>query len=120
MLGPMPSISNALKIALGFIAIALFSGLSCQTIRSMPDNAIVLVDDTKHQFIAPPCVDDTGGLKQTTARAAYSLKYKPEPGCRDRGGFMQMGRSLTGVLFEGVGLLRPLASRWNEDGSWRW
>jgi hypothetical protein len=48
------------------------------------------------------------------------LKYEPDQKCGGESGFTQDGRSYTGNLLERMGLLPPLPSRWNEDGSWNW
>ena len=39
---------------------------------------------------------------------------------RTKAGFSQDGRSLSGKLMERLGMLPPLPSRWNPDGTWNW
>ena len=48
------------------------------------------------------------------------MKYSPDPQSRDNGDFTQEGRSLSGKFLESIGILPPLQSRWNKDGSWNW
>ncbi len=99
----------------------------------MPDNAILVLDAQARTYIAPPCltkehynqliedvVQERDDLRLSTAGEAYRLGYKPDPDCRDEDGFIQQGRSLTGLLFEALGLLRHLPGRWNPDGTWNW
>jgi hypothetical protein len=60
------------------------------------------------------------GLFPAVAEELYELKLRPDPNCRDGGGFMMEGRSLTGSILEQVGILPKQYSRWNADGSWNW
>jgi hypothetical protein len=51
---------------------------------------------------------------------ARKLRYNPERKCRDSGSFNQDGRSLTGMLLKKIGILSPITTRCNEDGSWNY
>jgi hypothetical protein len=95
-------------------------GLGISTTKTMPDHAWILVDDVKRVYIAQPCASEGNQLRLTTVREAYELKYKPDEDCRNSGGFVSDGRSLTGLLLQKIGLLRPLPKRWNDDGTWNW
>lgn len=47
-------------------------------------------------------------------------KFSPDEHCRDQNGFMQDGRSASGMFLERIGILGPIKSRWNQDGTWNW
>ena len=55
-----------------------------------------------------------------TLEAARVKKLSLDGECRDQDGFVQVDRSMSGLLFERAGLLPPIPSRWNDDGSWNW
>jgi hypothetical protein len=78
------------------------------------------VDDSARIYIAPPCIKTPIGYRLVTAGAAREMGYKPDRECRDEGAFIQDGRSLTGMLLQKIGMLKPIPSRWNEDGSWNY
>lgn len=89
--------------------------------RNMPDNALVLMDDQSKTYFSPSCAKKEGKtLRAATAAEARRLKYEPDKKCRDEAGFSQDARSLSGRLMERLGMLPPLPSRWNKDGSWNW
>ena len=111
---------NGFKLVAAFAGLGLFLGFGIGSDRSMPANAVLYLDHTSRVYIAPPCVTSRGNLAVATAAAAYALKYRPEAKCRDEGGFVQEDRSLTGHLLEKIGILGPVPSRWNADGSWNW
>ena len=103
----------------------LILGLSITNTKTVPDHAILYVNDVTKIYIAPPCIDEINKLnylhlRPVTAKEAHRLKYNPDAKCRDSSGFIQDGRSLTGIFSEYIGLLEPLPSRWNNDGSWNW
>ena len=104
----------AIIIAIG--SLGLFIGSS----RSAPDNAIVYLDNQSHTYTAPPCIKSTTTLQVSTIAEARSLEYNPDKKCVDQSGFLQEDRSLTGHLLEALGILKPLPSRWNADGTWNW
>ena len=54
------------------------------------------------------------------AAEARKLKYEPDKKCGGEAGFSQDDRSLTGRVCERMGMLPPLPSRWNKDGTWNW
>lgn len=107
-------------IIAGILVVILLVGLSIGSSRTMPENAIVLVDDEARTYFAPPCVAKQGNLRVVTAAEVHDLGYSPDRDCVNEGGFMQDGRSLTGKLLEAIGLFKPLPSRWNADGTWNW
>jgi hypothetical protein len=110
------------RIALVFIVVVLCAGTGCPTIGpGMPDNAVLLVDDAARTYMSPPCLaSERPDLRVTTNAKANELNYRPDHDCREDGGFFQEGRSMTGILLEAVGVLRPLPSRWTADGQWNW
>jgi len=99
----------------------LLAGFFIVPARSMPDNAVVLLDDQNHMYVSPLCGQQEDKVyRATTAAEARQLKYKPDKKCRDKGGFSQEYRSLTGNLLVRLGMLPPVPSRWNPDGTWNW
>ena len=119
-----PSIPHKLALAaqaaLAVAALAALIGLSIRTGAGMPSHAIVYVNDSARTYLAPHCVRPTETLRSTTAGDARNAGYSPDSDCRDDGGFTGDGRSFTGLALERVGVLDPLQSRWNADGSWNY
>jgi hypothetical protein len=99
----------------------LLAGFFFVPTHPLPDHAIVLLDDRHHTYLSPGCA----GKRKTAYRVARAaearrLNYQPEEKCRQAGGFSQEGRSITGNFLMRLGLLPPLPSRWNDDGTWNW
>jgi hypothetical protein len=107
---------------LGIVVLLVFAGFGIGSSKVAPEYALVFVDASQNTYIAPPCLAREKWVlyPQLTIEQAHKLKLNPEPKCRDDGGFVQEDRSLTGVMFEKLGLLSPLQSRWNADGTWNW
>jgi hypothetical protein len=100
-----------------------FIGFGVGVSKSPPKHAIVFVDSTEKAYFAPPCVkalDKRTTLIESTIEKIYNLKLNPNPECLDTGAFLQDARSLSGQLLVKIGILKPLKSRWNTDGSWNW
>jgi hypothetical protein len=85
-----------------------------------PPHALVQVDAASKTYFAPPCRQISSRLGLTTIENARRLGFSPDAHCLEIGGFAQMDRSLSGQLLEKVGLISPLRSRWNANGSWNW
>ncbi len=99
----------------------LMAGFFIVPSRTMPDHAIVLLDDQNHTYLSPVCANkEKKDYRVSNAAEARKLKYEPDKKCQDEGGFSQDGRSLTGNFCERLGMLPPLPSRWNKDGTWNW
>lgn len=109
-----------LKVAGGLLLAIFLLGQMFSASYTMPDNAIVFLNDQARTYIAPPCVTEHENLRVATAAEAHKLKYNPDRECRDEGGFIQEGRTGVFLLLEAIGLLEPLPSRWNADGTWNW
>jgi hypothetical protein len=99
----------------------LLAGFFIVPTRTVPDYAIVLLDDQNHTYLSPVCANqEKKEYRQATAAEARKLNYEPDKKCRDVKGFSQATRSLTGNLMARLGMLPPLPSRWNADGTWNW
>jgi hypothetical protein len=99
----------------------LLAGFFIVPTRDLPDNAVVFLDDRNHTYLSPGCAKQDWTLyRQSRAAEARRLQYEPDKKCRDAGGFGQENRSLTGNFMARLGLLPPLANRWNPDGTWNW
>ena len=107
-----------------FFIMLLFTfmaGFCLTPTRTMPDNAVVLLDDQNHTYVSPGCADKAKqDYRQARAAEAQKLNYEPDKTCSDGGGFRQLQRSMSGNFLMGLGLLPPLPSRWNPDGTWNW
>ncbi len=103
------------------VAIALFSlGMTVEMSKTMPNSATVYLDGEAKTYFAPPCVGRDTALRGVTASEAHFMGYEPNPDCENKGWFTQKGRSLSGDLLQRLGVLAPLPSRWNADGSWNY
>ena len=89
--------------------------------ETMPDNAVVLLDDQTHTYLSPKCANqEKKEYRLARVAEARKLNYAPDKKCQDAGGFRQDNRSLSGNLMARLGMLPPLPSRWNPDGTWNW
>lgn len=106
-------------------------GFGCDTLRTMPNQALVFVD--KGEYFAPPYFmaqnfytsEDLyvyAGWKNIEIKRYEEVKkvYMPNKDCADSEFFIEEGRSLSGLLLEKLGVLPPFKSRWNNDGSWNY
>lgn len=110
----------AIKFTAALIGVLLMIGFGIGSSKGMPDYAQVYVNDAAKTYLAPPCIKTTVSFRLVTAGEARTLGYRPDGKCRDAGAFMQDDRSLTGTFLQTVGVLKPIPSRWNEDGSWNY
>jgi hypothetical protein len=110
-----------IRFSLVILIFTLLAGFFIVPTRTMPDHAIVLIDDQNHIFLSPKCASSEQ-MQFRAARAAEArrLNYQPDKKCQDSGGFSQDTRSITGNFLVRLGLLPPLPSRWNADGTWNW
>lgn len=110
-----------IRFAVIMLLCTLLAGFFIFPTRAMPDNAVVLLDDQTRTYVSPGCAkQEKGEYRQATAAEAHKLNYKPDKKCQDAGGFRQDNRSLSGNLMARLGMLPPLPSRWNPDGTWNW
>ncbi|MBN8577401.1 MAG: hypothetical protein J0L66_10695 [Cytophagales bacterium] len=112
--------------------ILLWIGFGIGTTSFCPDNTLLLVNEDKKEYYAPPCIMTEGfddadkikmfamltNLKVLTDKELKGKALKPNTDCRDKEGFIEDGRSLSGGLLEKIGLLPKFQSRWNDDGTW--
>jgi hypothetical protein len=118
------------SVALTAMAVVAMIGLAIGSSDTMPPYAVVFLDDINKTFIALPCIDDWRSrpsqtldlVRRGTAGEARKLGYKPDAKCRESGGYIEDGRSLTGLALVWLGILRPLVHWWDkpyrtEDGT---
>ena len=99
----------------------LLAGFFIVPTRDLPDNAVVRLDDQTQTYFPPGCADrEKKDYRPATTAEARKLNYAPDKKCGDAKGFKQDTRSLSGNLMARLGMLPPLPSRWNADGSWNW
>ena len=119
----MVQIEPFLKITFLFLLFLFFIGFGVGVSKSPPKQAVVFVDSDEKTYFAPHCVktlDERATLIESTIGKVYKLKFNPDQKCQDTGAFLQEARSLSGQLLVKIGILKPLKSRWNIDGSWNW
>lgn len=112
--------------------ILLFIGFGIGTTSGCPDHTLLLVNRDTKEYYAPPCIMTEGydnvdkirmfamltNLTVLTDKELKGKGLKLNADCRDEGGFVEEGRSLSGGLLEKIGLLPKFKSRWNDDGTW--
>jgi hypothetical protein len=99
----------------------LLAGFFIVPLQTMPDHAIVWLDDQHKTYLSPKCApEDRQHLRVGRAAEARQLKYQPDQACDKAAGFTQPTRSISGNFFTRLGMLPPLPSRWNPDGTWNW
>ena len=116
----MKKLFFAIKFALALVGIFLMIGFGVGSSKGMPDYVQIYVNDAEKIYLAPSCVENKAGLRLTTAAEARTLRYRPDEKCRDEGAFIQDDRSLTGSFLQMIGILKPIPSRWNKDGTWNY
>jgi hypothetical protein len=110
-----------IRFAVIMLIFTLLAGFFIVPTRTMPDNAMVLLDDQNHTYLSPKCAQpEKQAYRLATAAEARKVNYAPDKRCLEAGGFRQDTRSLTGNLMARLGMLPPLPSRWNPDGTWNW
>jgi hypothetical protein len=109
-----------IKFMGALIGILLLIGLAIGSSKTIPNNAKVYVNDQEKTYLAPSCTTTSPSFRGMTAGEARKLGYEPDKKCRDGGAFVQDDRSLTGMFLQTIGVLKPMPSRWNEDGSWNY
>ncbi len=113
--------SDTIRFVVLILMFTFLAGFYIVPTRAMPDNAIIFLDDQNRTYFSPSCADqDQKKLRPATAAEAHRLKYEPDKDCQKKTGFSQDSRSLSGKLMERLGMLPPLPSRWNPDGTWNW
>lgn len=115
------------------ICVVLFLfGLSIGTVFTCPDNALLLIDEGRGEYFAPPCLMHTeynksekifefaqkNNLKVLQRKEILRKNLNPNVECREENGFIEDGRSISGRLLEKIGILPKFESRWNSDGTW--
>jgi hypothetical protein len=110
-----------IRFAVIMLLCTLLAGFFIVPTRDMPDNAVVLLDDQTRTYFSPACAkQEKREYRPATAAEARKLNYAPDKKCQDAAGFSQDNRSLSGNFMARLGMLPPLPSRWNEDGTWNW
>ena len=112
---------NKVLMALGVVVGLAFLGMGIGSLHTMPDHASVFVDDKSRTYVAPPCIGGRNnwsvrppeGMRQTTAGEARERDYKADDECKQSGGFVSDGRSLTGNAFVWLGVLPPARHWWD-------
>lgn len=114
------NVARNLLAGAGVASALLLLGFGVGSSKAMPRNALILLDHQDRTYLAPVCVPNASRYEEAVAARADELGYRPEPECREKGAFVQDGRSLSGLALQRLGLLGPLRSRWNGDGTWNW
>lgn len=113
--------SNTIRFVVIMLIFTFLGGFYIVPTRNLPDNAAVFLDDQHKTYFSPICAkQEQKPLRAATAAEARRLKYAPDKKCGGESGFTQDSRSLAGGLLVRLGMLPPLPSRWNKDGTWNW
>lgn len=127
---------NFVKGGFALVGLALVVGLSLDSFKVTPENAIIYIDPTKKLYYSPLCVH---GKTPTSMEQLLALEfpefmeldagryrdiaekdYQTPNECKGLTYWFQENRSMTGNLFQKVGILKPLPNRWNPDGTWNY
>jgi hypothetical protein len=125
----VPTPEYTVTFFLVLVGLLFWLGFGIRSMKGAPPHAMLYVDDARRTYASPPCVtsgsieaDMTG--RRVTHAQARTLGYRPDDECRnydaEGGGFLQEDRSLSGHALQWLGVLGPLPSRWNPDGTWNW
>lgn len=106
-------------------AIAFICGFGIESIKTAPNNARVLITDETNYFY--PATSDYFQFmnikgytyKITTIENARNDNKEMYRDAKERGYFIQHGRSLSGSILEKIGLLPKIPSRWDSSGNWK-
>jgi len=107
------------------IAILLMLSLGIKTTSTMPENAIIVVNDSTNIYAPPHCYKETGRKAPINIRLARfeEIKgkgYEPDPICRDQGYFIGETVSLLWDFLESNQILKSKKPRWKKGGEWNW
>lgn len=119
---------------LSILGVIFLFGFAIGTITTTPDSAFVFIDEEAKLYYAPPCIMEYGFNDENMIlffafdhelnfKRFSEIKgkgYNPDYECRNIGGFVNEGRSLSGGLLEISGLLPKSISRWNDNGTWNY
>lgn len=111
----------AIQLLVFLVFITLMTGWFIRPDVEPPSNAIIFLDPGSDDYYSPVCL--TAEQREEYERARIRQMTFPKrrnKECRDQGGFVQEGKSLTELFFLELGYGEPLESRWNEHGEWKW
>ena len=124
------TIPKPIALVIVIVGVGLFGLAAIENVYTTPAHAIVYVDRLADDltYFAPPCLVDphlarkveAGTLQPQTKEYVRELGYRPDPDCVETGAFTQDGRNGLGMILQMLGMLEPIESRWNADGSWNW
>jgi hypothetical protein len=117
---------------LTLLVIMIGIGFTIEYSSVCPGYSLILVNEEISEYYAPPCIMNYGydkiediylfarenNLHVYTMKELKGKKIRPNPACRDRGGFSEDGRSILGAYLEDLGLLPELKKKWNTNGTW--
>ncbi len=115
----------AIALVVGFIFIFSLLGRSINITATVPDYAIVYVDEQNQVYYAPPYILgnkyppalDPEILTAYTVADSNTSNFQPDQECIELGYFKEQD-TLTHLIMVKFGLAEPKQSRWNPDGSW--
>lgn len=109
-----------LSAAAAVVVLGIFV-LNIETLKIMPDYALVFLDDRTETYIAAPCLDewlkrpdkDYAVVRRSTAKEAYRLHYKVDDDCREAGGYIEDGPTFFDILLVKLGIISPAKYWWD-------
>lgn len=98
----------------------LVIGLGTSVGETMPDNALVVIDQAGKYHSLLGADHAVGTAEATTAKVAQNAGLKPCEICRNDGDFRGYTVSTLRAVFSGLtGWWKP-ESRWDDQGGWKW
>lgn len=120
----MGKLVSCLKIFVFIILVLLGLGLGIESVGYVPDYAIVYLNKNTNEYYSPLILTqeiiDEIGLEKSTLKKANELGFTMSEVDYENDHFHQKGRSLTGKIFEDMGVLPEFKDRVDNEGNWRY
>lgn len=114
------TIGKLIAAILGIPLVLLAVGLSLDSIRPMPDNVILYVDERSGEYYPANGTLERSNMRKMTAAEAHTKKYRPNSKDNKAMTFFEEQGSLTRRLMVELGVLKSKQPKWNTDGSWNY
>lgn len=104
-MGVVMSFRRLIAVGSGSVAVVAFLGMGIETFEMLPQDSKVIVNRQSETYISIRCAkensfshgfrEDAEFLGVLELRIVRSVGYKPDPVCRESGGFIEKRSSLT-------------------------
>ncbi len=121
----MQTVLNWFKITGCIAVVLLLAGRGITSTKPIPDHATVYLHAGTNEYFVLSCtpqyaIDRPQLVLEVKISTARGMEATPFADCTNQGVWFSESRSLSGMLFEKLGIFGPLPYRWNEDGTWNW